>query len=67
MGCPQIDPCASVSYECRKNTHSFVKANEVNLMENENNEMTNGKIDEFKTCLAESGVQSDVQKCTHRI
>jgi hypothetical protein len=48
-------------------THSFDKANEVNLMDNENNEKTNEKIDEFKACLAESGVQSDVQKCTHRI
>jgi hypothetical protein len=28
-------------------------------MENENNEMTNGKIDEFKARLAESGVDTD--------
>lgn len=53
-------------------TDSFVKANEVNLMENENNEKMNEKIDEFKACLAESGVdtdgleiKSDVPKCTH--
>ena len=30
-------------------------------MENENNEMTNGKIDEFKACLAESGVISEIE------
>ena len=40
-------------------THSFVKANEVNLMDNENNETKNEKIDEFKKCLAESGVDTD--------
>ena len=28
-------------------------------MDNENNEKTNGKIDEFKACLAESGVDTD--------
>ena len=55
-----------------KRTDSSVKANEVNLMENENNEKTNEKIEEFKACLAESGVdtdgldiKSDVPKCTH--
>ena len=37
-------------------THSFDKANEVNLMDNEK---TNEKIDEFKACLAESGVDTD--------
>ena len=40
-------------------TDSFVKTDEVNLMENENNEKKNEKIDEFKTCLAESGVDTD--------
>ena len=40
-------------------TDSFVKTDEVNLMENENNEKTNEKIDEFKACLAESGVDTD--------
>ncbi len=40
-------------------THSFVNANEVNLMENENNIKKNEKIDEFKACLAESGVDTD--------
>lgn len=40
-------------------THSFVKANEVNLMDNENNETKNEKIDEFKKSLAESGVDTD--------
>lgn len=39
--------------------HSFVKANEVNLMDNENNDKKNEKIDEFKACLAESGVDTD--------
>ena len=40
-------------------THSFDRANEVSFMDNENNEKTNGKIDEFKACLAESGVDTD--------
>ena len=40
-------------------THNFDKANEVNLMENKNNEKKNEKIDEFKACLAESGVNTD--------
>ena len=35
------------------------KANEVNLMENENNEEMNEKIGEFKACLAASGVDTD--------
>lgn len=42
-----------------ESTHSFAKANEVNLMENGNNEKTNEKIDEFKEVLAESGVNTD--------
>ena len=42
-----------------ESTHSFGKANEVNLMENKNNEKINEKIDEFKSCLAESGVNTD--------
>ena len=32
---------------------------EVNLMENENSEKKSEKIDEFKACLAESGVDTD--------
>ena len=40
-------------------THSFDKDNEVNLMENENNEKKNEKIEGFKACLAESGVDTD--------
>ena len=40
-------------------TDSFVKTDEVNLMENENNEKMNEKIDEFKAGLAESGVNTD--------
>ena len=40
-------------------TYSFINANGVNLMENENNENMNEKIDEFKACLAESGVDTD--------
>ncbi len=42
-----------------KRASNFVKANEVNLMENKNNEKKNEKIDEFKACLAESGVNTD--------
>ena len=40
-------------------TDSFVKTDEVNLMENENNEKMNEKIDEFKAFLEESGVNTD--------
>ena len=35
------------------------KANEVNLMKNENNKEMNEKIGEFKACLAASGVDTD--------
>ena len=42
-----------------KRTSNFVKTNEVNLMKNNNNERKNEKIDEFKACLAESGVNTD--------
>lgn len=42
-----------------ESTHSFGKTNEVNSMENENNKIINEKIDDFKECLAESGVNTD--------
>ena len=35
------------------------KANEVNLIKNENNKEMNEKIGEFKACLAASGVDTD--------
>ena len=39
-------------------TNNFIKANEVNLMKNENNENANEKTNEFKAALAESGVDT---------